>query len=556
MSSKSFDPHPGVTSKFADWWVFYQEAIVKHNFSSVIKKVKVNDLFPSNTKKPEENSSPGTRNEGTSDNIRSNDDQLTELNSLPDGGIKWRRIGKILVSSKIIGKGSNGTIIYEGQYDKRPAAAVKRLLRNYHQVAYKEIDKLIASDWAENIVRYYGVEQDDDFVYLALEHCTCSLDDLIRALSDSSNNEFLDDQASMDDYKIKLDYVRDIMQDVNLWSADNYPSPQLLKLMRDVVLGLNQLHDLRLIHRDLKPNNVLITKYPFGAKLSDMGMSTFLPDGRSSLGSHATSCGTKGWRAPEQILHSECRKQAMDLFSLGCVLFFCITGGQHPFGANRKREDNIAQGNLDLFLVNDMPEAYHLLSCLLSHEPESRPKASEVLRHPFFWSSEMRLDFFHDVSDKIKAEEDEKRQKELEDEKPKKNRKMRNKKKKLADEKRKNKLEDEPNFPKVVEDTAPLIFKGTWTKKIHPNIMGDLERFGTYDGTRVKSLLRAVRNKVNHRREVTEEVEGIHGRYPDGLDAYFAEKFPRLLIELYKVAYEFCKNDTDLGKYFLFGELK
>lgn len=138
----------------------------------------------------------------------------------------------------------------------------------------------------------------------------------------------------------------------------------------------------------------------------------------------------------------------------------------------------------------------------------------------------------------------------------KKNRKMRNEKKKLADEKRKNKSEDEPNFPKAVEDTAPLIFKGTWTKKIHPKIMGDLERFGTYDGTRVKSLLRAVRNKVNHRREVTKEVEGIHGRYPDGLDAYFAEKFPRLLIELYKVAYEFCKTDTDLEKYFLFGELK
>ncbi|KAK3437366.1 hypothetical protein EUGRSUZ_C02029 [Eucalyptus grandis] len=496
---KEFRPHPGVTSKFADW---------------------------------------------------SNDDQLTELNSLPDGGIKWRRIGKILVSSKEIGKGSNGTIIYEGKYDKRPDAAVKRLVRNYNHVASKEIDNLIASDWGENIVRYYGVAYDDDFVYLALERCTCSLDDLIRALSDSSDNEFLDDQASMDDYKIKLGSIRDMMQDVNLWSADNYPSPQLLKLMRDVVSGLSQLHGLRIIHRDLKPNNVLITKYPFGAKLSDMGMSTFLPDGRSSLGSHATSCGTKGWRAPEQILHSKCQKQAMDLFSLGCVLFFCITRGQHPFGANMEREVNIAKGNLDLFLVNDMPEAYHLLSCLLSHKPESSwvngklllmtngPKALEVLHHPFWWDSERRLSFLYDVSDKVDWEFKQYLQK------IKKIKKSEVNKYKSA-------------FPEELQKTAKPIFKflkKEWDQIIDHEIMTDLrlQGFGAYNGGLVKDLLRAVRNKVSHHRNAPEEVQKIYGGYPDGLDAYLAGKFPRLLIESYEVASKFCKDDDLLRKYFSF----
>lgn len=62
----------------------------------------------------------------------------------------------------------------------------------------------------------------------------------------------------------------------------------------------------------------------------------------------------------------------MDLFSLGCVIFFCITGGRHPFGDHLERDINIVKNKVDLFLVEYIPEAVDLISRLLNRDPELR----------------------------------------------------------------------------------------------------------------------------------------------------------------------------------------
>ncbi|KAK3437331.1 hypothetical protein EUGRSUZ_C01997 [Eucalyptus grandis] len=398
-----------------------------------------------------------------------------QLNSLPDGGNGWRKIGKIYVSRKEIAKGSNGTIVLEGIYEDRPVA-VKRLVRAHCGVASNEIQILLASDQHKNIVRYHGVEYDPDFVYLALERCACSLDDLIQVHSDSSNNSaFPGDPASTDDYKTKLDSVRAMMQDVDLWRADGYPSPLLQKLMRNVVSGLSHLHDLRIIHRDLKPQNVLITKNrPFCAQLSDMGISKPLPEDKSSLGYHATGCGTSGWRAPEVLLHDGHQTPAMDVFSLGCVLCFCFTCGRHPFGENLERDHNIASNKMDLSFV-DIPEAHDLFLCLLNQDPKLRPKTSEVLHHPFFWSSKMRMTFLHDVSDEVESEAG----------------------------------KGNSDLLKALDNIAQLAFDGNWIEKIDKDVMDDLHqhRRKPYDGSSVRDLLRVVRNKFNHLKTAPEKVK-------------------------------------------------
>ncbi|KAL3745696.1 hypothetical protein ACJRO7_014763 [Eucalyptus globulus] len=462
-------------------------------------------------------------------NYRVFDKKLECVFSGNEGKIDGRRsIGKIDLSGKKIGEGSNGTTVVEGRHEERPAA-VKCVGQVHCHVADNEINILKKTGPYKNIVRFYGEERDQDFVYLALELCTCSLYDLFQAYSNSSNNprpltknkkinnpRSPDGPASKKYSESKLASDGNTVRDVDLRWVVGHRSTSLLKLMRDVVFGLEQLHGLEIIHLDLNPTNILITQNPFGAKLSGMGTSIYLPDGQSSSGYHATSCGTKGWQAPELFHDEGGQTQAMDLFSLGCVLFFCITCGRHLFG-----ENNVST-NPDLFLVEDMPEAHDLISRLLRQDPKSRPRASEVLHHPFFWSSKRRLTFLHDVSEKIKSEDE----------------------------------KGNSDFMKNLEVTVQPIFKGRWDKIIDPKIMVHLRRFATYDGRRVKSLLRAVRNKVNHHQEAPEEVEKIHGRFPDGLDAYFAKKFPRLLIESYTVAYEVCKNDPHLEEYFLFGELK
>lgn len=159
---------------------------------------------------------------------------LVTFTDLVDTHVDGRRIGKLLVSYKEIAKGSNGTIVLEGIYDGRPAA-VKRLVRAHHDVALKEIQNLIASDHHLNIVRWYGVEYDQDFVYLSLERCICSLNDLIFICS-----EFFQSQISTKDqdsnfpneYTVRLQSIKEINKDVELWKKNGHPTPLLLKLMR------------------------------------------------------------------------------------------------------------------------------------------------------------------------------------------------------------------------------------------------------------------------------------------------------------------------------------
>ena len=72
-----------------------------------------------------------------------------------------------------------GTIVYDGMLDGRPVA-VKRLLRQFFDLAKKEIDVLIVSDEHPNVVRCFAMEEDREFVYLALERCRSTLADLLN----------------------------------------------------------------------------------------------------------------------------------------------------------------------------------------------------------------------------------------------------------------------------------------------------------------------------------------------------------------------------------------
>ncbi len=89
---------------------------------------------------------------------------------------------------------------------------------------------------------------------------------------------------------------------------------------------MQYLHTRQILHRDLKPDNVLIDAN-CTPKLADFGLSKVLEKGKNVT----NDIGTLGWRAKEQIENGAVTK-ATDIFSLGCILFYYKTGGQHPFG--------------------------------------------------------------------------------------------------------------------------------------------------------------------------------------------------------------------------------
>lgn len=429
-----------------------------------------------------------------------------------------RKVGRLFVSTKEIAKGSNGTIVLEGIYDGRPVA-VKRLVRTHHDVAIKEIQNLIASDQHPNIVRWHGVEYDQDFVYLALERCTCSLHEFVLFYTNSTHNKTTSQDGSLNssgERSVPLQIMVGDNNEIELWKSNGYPSSHMLKLMRDVVHGLAHLHELGIIHRDLKPQNVLIMRErSLCGKLSDMGISKQLAGDMTALTKNSTGSGSSGWQAPEQ-LRNERQTRAVDLFSLGCLLFFCITGGQHPFGETFERDTNIVHDRKDLFLIENLPEATDLVTSLLHPKPEFRPKAMQVSCHPLFWNSEMRLSFLRDVSDRV----------ELED------------------------RENDSELLKTLENTGNVAFGGKWDEKMDSAFLGDIGRYRRYKFDSVRDLLRVVRNKLNHYRELSKEIQGILGPVPDGFDNYFSMRFPRLLIEVYKVIQLYCKEEETFQKYF------
>lgn len=89
---------------------------------------------------------------------------------------------------------------------------------------------------------------------------------------------------------------------------------------------------------------------------------------------------------------------AVDVFSAGCVFYYVVSKGQHPFGDALRRQINILAGEYSLShfmedLHNDVI-AQDLIEQMISAEPESRPSTTCVLKHPFFWHPEKQLLFF------------------------------------------------------------------------------------------------------------------------------------------------------------------
>ncbi|KAJ6336456.1 hypothetical protein OIU78_012951 [Salix suchowensis] len=120
-------------------------------------------------------------------------------------------------------------MVLEGVYDGCHVA-VKRLVQTHHVLALKEIQKLIASDQHPNIVRWYGVEYDQDFVYLAFERCTCSLNDVIYVNPKSLQTQIPSkDRASnhLPEYMVRLHSIPEHNKNAELWKANGYPSTQL-----------------------------------------------------------------------------------------------------------------------------------------------------------------------------------------------------------------------------------------------------------------------------------------------------------------------------------------
>jgi len=261
-------------------------------------------------------------------------------------------------------------------------------------LASREVSILQESDDHPNVIRYYYQESHANFLYIALELCPASLADIIE--------------------NPDRDQWRDIAISFNPKRA-----------LKQIAGGLKHLHALKLVHRDIKPQNILISSAKPGGGpdgsyrmlISDFGLCKKLEMDQTSFAPTAygaMAAGTVGWRAPE-ILRGEVKldevnddnsmssrgsvatvlsasgsasgsnslasgkprlTKSVDIFALGCLFYYTLTNGGHPFGDKYEREVNILKntknlGGLERF-GEEGSEAVDLITQMLDPEASQR----------------------------------------------------------------------------------------------------------------------------------------------------------------------------------------
>ncbi|KAM5168998.1 sperm motility kinase 2B-like [Callospermophilus lateralis] len=158
------------------------------------------------------------------------------------------------------------------------------------------------------------------------------------------------------------------------------------RLFREVVYAVAYCHDKGMVHRDLKPKNIMLDANGH-IKLIDFGFSTWVTPGQKLK----DFWGTLSYIAPEIIQRQAYEGPPVDIWSLGVTLYFMLTGKLPFMGSTRK--ETVRQ--IVLGLYPDPPHvslaARMLIYQMLTLDPRKRPTAKQILRHIWLMQGERHL---------------------------------------------------------------------------------------------------------------------------------------------------------------------
>lgn len=151
-------------------------------------------------------------------------------------------------------------------------------------------------------------------------------------------------------------------------------------ILQDLAEALDAIHSAGVVHRDVKPSNVMLRETqgqgrPFRATLADFGIAYLLDSTR--ITTPGTVVGTASYLAPEQV-RGEAPRAASDIYALGLLLIEGLTGTR-PFGSGSLQEVLAAR----LARRPDIPASIGgqwraLLLAMTSSDPEARPSAARI----------------------------------------------------------------------------------------------------------------------------------------------------------------------------------
>jgi len=215
---------------------------------------------------------------------------------------KWKRfsIGKYRVLERL-GSGGMGAVYLCEHKLMRRRVAVKVLpaAKAKDESALKRFEREARAAAAldhPNIVHAYDIDQDEDLHFLVMEY-----------VDGASLQEIIKKSGPMDPLR-----------------AAHY--------IRQAALGLEHAHGAGLVHRDIKPGNILVDRAGV-VKILDMGLARFFHDEDDNLTRKFDEnvLGTADYLAPEQAVDSHEVDIRADIYSLGATFYYCLTG-KPPFG--------------------------------------------------------------------------------------------------------------------------------------------------------------------------------------------------------------------------------
>jgi len=180
-----------------------------------------------------------------------------------------------------------------------------------------------------------------------------------------------------------------------LYYTDKLDEKTARTYFRMMILGIEACHKQGIAHRDIKPQNLLLTR-DYQLKLTDFGLSKIRED--PNVGMTTTYVGTRGYQAPE-LLAGKKYYNSCDLFSAGVVLFILLTG-YPPFDQGDKRDKwyrPLYKNNaLKFWTQHDgcgvKDGAKSLIEGLLCYRQKQRFTIEEVKKHPWYngevWTKE------------------------------------------------------------------------------------------------------------------------------------------------------------------------
>ncbi|KAJ9627313.1 hypothetical protein H2203_003775 [Taxawa tesnikishii (nom. ined.)] len=195
--------------------------------------------------------------------------------------------------------------------------------------------------------------------------------------------EVLDDPEEDSLYMVLEMCKKGVVMKVGLEeTADPYDEETCRCWFRDMILGIEYLHNQGIIHRDIKPDNCLVTCDDV-LKVSDFGVSEMFE--KQSDMATAKSAGSPAFMPPELCVarHGHVSGRAADIWSMGVTLY-CMRYGRIPFEKHGMLELYEAIRNDELPLNDEQNGAFaDLMHRVLEKNPDKRITMDELREHPW-----------------------------------------------------------------------------------------------------------------------------------------------------------------------------